>query len=240
MGIARDGSPIDLYAEGLPELGEAELVHDAAGAGASILELGCGAGRVTRGLVRLGHGVVAVDESSEMLERLSGLTGVEAVCATIQDLRLDRVFDVVLLASNLINTAENDRRAAMLRTCRRHVADSGCVIIERMDPRWAEPAWAADKVAQPGHIGAVTVTSHGLVVDPPFMTETTEFTLPDGRSWRQGPFTSLILDDDALEIELRSADLCLERWVSWQGTERIWCTARPVGLTHTPAAEVAP
>jgi SAM-dependent methyltransferase len=40
-------------------------VHDAIPAGASILELGCGAGRVTHPLVALGHPVTAVDESPD-------------------------------------------------------------------------------------------------------------------------------------------------------------------------------
>jgi SAM-dependent methyltransferase len=51
-------------------MGEPEVVHAAIPAGASILELGAGAGRVTRRLVELGHPVVAVDESPEMLARI--------------------------------------------------------------------------------------------------------------------------------------------------------------------------
>ncbi len=47
-------------------------MYEAAGAGASILELGCGAGRVTHPLVALGHPVVAVDESPEMLAHVRG------------------------------------------------------------------------------------------------------------------------------------------------------------------------
>ncbi|MGX1482605.1 cyclopropane fatty-acyl-phospholipid synthase-like methyltransferase [Streptomyces griseus] len=40
--------------------------------GASILELGCGAGRVTHPLVARGFEVTAVDESPGMLERVRG------------------------------------------------------------------------------------------------------------------------------------------------------------------------
>jgi SAM-dependent methyltransferase len=40
--------------------------------GASILELGSGAGRVTHPLVELGYAVTAVDESAEMLARVRG------------------------------------------------------------------------------------------------------------------------------------------------------------------------
>ena len=62
MGVAPDGSPVGLYAR-LPELGEGEAVAAALPAGASVLELGCGTGRITRQLVRLGHRVTAVHES---------------------------------------------------------------------------------------------------------------------------------------------------------------------------------
>jgi ubiquinone/menaquinone biosynthesis C-methylase UbiE len=56
-------------------MGEPEIVHGAIPPGASILELGAGAGRMTRPLVTLGHPVVAVDESGEMLARIRGAAG---------------------------------------------------------------------------------------------------------------------------------------------------------------------
>jgi SAM-dependent methyltransferase len=123
--ITPDGCAVDFYAQ-LPAWGEPAIVHDAAGARASILELGCGTGRITRPLAALGHEVVAVDESPEMLAHVrDGQT----VCARIEDLRLGRRFDAVLLASHLIN-ADDDTRIAFLDACRRHVADDGCVIIQ--------------------------------------------------------------------------------------------------------------
>jgi len=63
--------------------------------------VGCGTGRITHPLVALGHPVVAVDESPEMLAHVRDA---EKVCARIEHLALGRRFDVVLLASHLINT----------------------------------------------------------------------------------------------------------------------------------------
>jgi 16S rRNA A1518/A1519 N6-dimethyltransferase RsmA/KsgA/DIM1 with predicted DNA glycosylase/AP lyase activity len=40
-------------------MGESAIVHDATGPGTSVLELGCGTGRITHPLVALGHPVVA-------------------------------------------------------------------------------------------------------------------------------------------------------------------------------------
>jgi hypothetical protein len=53
---APDGSPFDLYLR-LPSFGEAEQIQGLVPPGASVLELGCGVGRVTHELVRLGHPV---------------------------------------------------------------------------------------------------------------------------------------------------------------------------------------
>ena len=70
-GTAPDGSPVALYAR-LPPLGEPELIHDAIPAGAEILELGAGAGQRHARARRLGHPVVAVDNSAEMLALVRG------------------------------------------------------------------------------------------------------------------------------------------------------------------------
>jgi SAM-dependent methyltransferase len=129
--ITPDGCAVDFYAL-MPDFGEPAIVHEAAGAGAAILELGCGAGRVTGPLVALGHPVVAVDESPEMLAHVRDA---ERVCARIQDLSLGRRFGAVLLASHLIN-ADDETRRTFLDACRRHVADDGCVIIQQHSPEW--------------------------------------------------------------------------------------------------------
>src|SRR5437660_10300272 len=104
--ITPDGCAVDFYAR-LAAMGEPEIVHGAIPPGSSILELGCGAGRVTHPLVALGHPVVAVDESPEMLAHIRGA---ETVRARIQDLALGRRFDVVLLASHLISTDDAAER----------------------------------------------------------------------------------------------------------------------------------
>lgn len=82
--ITPDGCAVELYAR-LPAWREPGVIHDAAGDGAAILELGCGTGRVTHPLIELGHVVTAVDESPEMLARVRGA---ETVLARIEDLDL--------------------------------------------------------------------------------------------------------------------------------------------------------
>ena len=122
---APDGSPVELYAL-LPPDGEPEFIHAAVPSGATLLELGCGAGRVTHALIALGHGVVAVDESPAMLAHIRGAETVESA---IETLDLGRCFAGVVLGSYLINMPHDAQRAAFLRTCRRHVAPNGVVLI---------------------------------------------------------------------------------------------------------------
>lgn len=71
---APDGSPVSLYLA-LPGGAEAQLIHEAIPESADVLELGCGAGRVTRHLVKLGHAVTAVDNSPEMLAAFPHVAG---------------------------------------------------------------------------------------------------------------------------------------------------------------------
>ena len=223
---APDGSPVELYAHWLPELGEADLVHVAVAPHVTVLELGCGAGRVTRGLVRLGHRVVAVDESAAMLAEVADLPGVEPMRARIEELDPDETFGAVLLGSNLVNVADDRSRAALLRACRRHLSSTGVLLIERMDPRWADSSWAAAKASVPGRIGDVEVLSHELRLEPPFLTLTTQYSAPNGRTWWQGPYTQRILGDADMVRDLRQIGLRIDRWIPWRGNERIWCACR--------------
>ena len=92
--IAPDGCAVELYAR-LPAGREPNVVRAAVPMGARIREPGCGAGRITRPLTDMGFTVTAVDESSEMLERLPD--GVRTVCGAAQTLDLGQHFAVVLV-----------------------------------------------------------------------------------------------------------------------------------------------
>ena len=67
--ITPDGCAVELYAR-LPVGDEPDVIAAAVPAGARILELGCGVGRMTHALLERGFEVTAVDESAEMLERV--------------------------------------------------------------------------------------------------------------------------------------------------------------------------
>ena len=131
MGVAPDGSPVEVYLR-LPSRGEGELVAAALPPPASLLELGCGTGRVTQQLVARGYSVVAVDESPEMLAHVRDA---ETVCARIEELDLGRRFDAVLLLSNLL-TVEAEQRRAFLEACARH---GDLLVVETLPLAWQPP-----------------------------------------------------------------------------------------------------
>ncbi|MFI5682706.1 class I SAM-dependent methyltransferase [Streptomyces sp. NPDC051636] len=125
--ITPDGCAVELYAR-LPVRDEPDIIAAAVPAGARILELGSGVGRVTHALLERGFTVTAVDESAEMLARVRGA---RTICGPIEDLDLGETFDVVMLASFLVHAGDAEVRRGMLRTCARHVAKGGRVLIQR-------------------------------------------------------------------------------------------------------------
>lgn len=211
--VAPDGSPVELYLQ-LPSFGEADIIHAAVPAGAAILELGCGTGRITRELVRLGHEVTAVDESAQMLAHVRDA---ETVQSRIEDLDLGRRFDAVLLASHFVNAADPAERRAVLEACTRHAGDDGSVIIQ---------AYPADWHPTPGTTsgrGPITFTIAEAEWSGSVVVATVEYAIGD-RRWRQGPFSAEVLDEPALARSLAAAGLAMDRWLDDAHT---WLVARP-------------
>ncbi len=130
--ITPDGCAVDRYLR-LPVDNEPDVIAAAVPPPATLLELGCGAGRVTRALVERGYAVTAVDESQAMLDHVEGA---RTVRGPIEALELGRTFDVVLLGSFLVHAGDPAVRQALLRTCRRHVAAAGAVLIQREGAGW--------------------------------------------------------------------------------------------------------
>ena len=224
--ITPDGCSVELYAL-LPSMGEPEIVHDAIPAGASILELGAGAGRMTRPLLALGHPVVAVDESGEMLARIGGAggdldadgsVGVETVQARIEELDLGRRFDAVVLASFLVNEPDGDLRGRFLRACRDHVGDDGCVLVQRHPPAWFDEAAEGERTS-----GGITFRLRDLRrPGPGLLAATVEYQVQD-RVWRQW-FTARRLDDGELAAGLAGAGLAVDAYLTADGS---WIRAVP-------------
>lgn len=135
MRIAPDGSPVELYRRLPARTNTAALVHDLLPAGGSVLDLGCGTGRLAEPLAALGHPVTGVDNEPEMLAELSLATGVYADLTTLD---LPSRFDAVLLMSHLVNDADQAQVARGLQVVRDHLRDDGFAIVERHPPGWVD------------------------------------------------------------------------------------------------------
>ncbi|MEU7135484.1 class I SAM-dependent methyltransferase [Streptomyces sp. NPDC046261] len=212
--ITPDGCAVELYTR-LPVGDEPDIIERAVPPGARILELGSGVGRVTHPLIERGFTVTAVDESPQMLERV---TGARTVCCPIEELELDERFDAVLLGSFLVHAGDPQVSHGLLRTCRRHVADDGCVLIQR------EAADRHDNLPREGRIadGIIRIVSSDPV-GPGVRSVHAEYIFP-GAHWTQ-TFLSRPLTPEAFERALSEAGLAVESYLT---DDRTWVRAVPV------------
>lgn len=210
-GIAQDGSPIALYAR-LEPMGEPELIHAAVPAGCEILELGAGTGRMTHRLLALGHTVVAVDQSPEMLRLIEGA---ETVLGDIETLSLGRRFAAVVLASNFINDTDPTLRRAYLRCCARHVLPAGQVLLQGFPCDWKPNT---DWIEQ----GGVRARLRRFDQDGPLVSGEMEFVV-DGHALVH-IFRSHLLTNEELDADLRAVALRRRRFLD---ERRSWIEAVP-------------
>lgn len=211
--ITPDGCAVELYVR-LPVGGEPEVVAGAVPPGARILELGSGAGRVTHPLVERGFAVTAVDESPEMLAEIRGA---RTVAAAIEGLDLGERFDVVMLASFLVHAGDPRTRTELLATCRRHVTDGGCVLVQREGEGWHDDLPRARPIGD----GVVRVVSSEPVA-PGVRSVHVEYTFPDAQ-WTQ-TFLSRPLTTAEFETALTAAGLTVDTYLTPDGT---WVRALP-------------
>ncbi len=210
--ITPDGCAVELYSR-LPVRDEPDVIAAAVPAGAHILELGSGVGRVTHALLDRGFTVTAVDESPEMLDRVRGA---RTLCASIETLDLDETFDVVLLASFLVHSGDIEVRRGMLRACARHLADGGCVLIQREGADYhtdlprerVDPTGFTLRMVSSDPIGDGVHSVHA------------EYAFPDA-TWTQ-TFLARPLTEEQFEEALAEAGLQVDRYLTEDG---IWARA---------------
>ena len=119
----------DLAAQGMDMHGEAALV-DAYGPG-SVLDAGCGTGRVAIELSRRGHHVVGIDVDEAMLESARAKApDLQWVCADLADpgLELDQEFDVVVMAGNVLIFVPSGSEERVLANAARWLRPGGLVV----------------------------------------------------------------------------------------------------------------
>lgn len=149
----------------------------------SVLDAGCGTGRVAIELGRRGIDVVGVDRDASMLATAERLApDLEWVRQDLVDLRLGRRFDVVVMAGNVPLYTPAGTTGALVAGCARHLADGGALVagfqlgrgygLERYD-REAEAAglnlaerWATWDRDPPAPDAGYAVSVHRPVSEP--------------------------------------------------------------------------
>ncbi len=116
-----------LAASGADMHGEAELVRGYAPA--SVLDAGCGTGRVAVELARCGVEVVGVDRDPSMIATARRVAPeLEWQVADLTGLDLGRTFDLVLLAGNVPVFTPRGTQGALVAGCARHLAPGGRLV----------------------------------------------------------------------------------------------------------------
>jgi len=227
--ITPDGCAVELYSR-LPVGAEPDIITSAVPTGARILELGSGVGRVTHPLLERGFTVTAVDESAEMLERVRGA---RTICSPIENLDLGETFDVVMLASFLVHAGDAEVRRGLLRTCVRHVAAGGCVLIQREGEDYHSnlPRERREMGVPPaegwGSVDPSGFTVRMVSAEPVgdgVNSVRAEYVFPDA-VWTQ-TFLSRPLTKDQFEEALAEAGLKVDSYLT---PDRVWVRAVPMG-----------
>jgi SAM-dependent methyltransferase len=143
-----DARWVRMAAAGENPHGEADRV--AAYGPRSVLDAGCGTGRVAIELARRGIEVVGVDLDPDLLEQArTKAPELTWVHADLADLDLGRTFDVVVLAGNVLGFVEPARRPAAVAGAAAHVGPGGRLVSGcQLRPSWPTldqyDAWCRD------------------------------------------------------------------------------------------------
>lgn len=145
-----------LAADGVDVHGEAAYVAQLVPPGSSVLDAGCGTGRVAIELARRGYQVVGVDSDASMLA-VAREADLSWELADLAGFDLGRTFDLVVAAGNvMVFLAPGTERQVMGRLTA-HLGDGGLLVsgwrTDRLDVATYD-AWAHD-------VGLEQVARHG-------------------------------------------------------------------------------
>jgi len=134
----------DLAASGIDVHGEAAFVS--ALDPSSVLDAGCGSGRVAIELWRRGIPVVGIDRDPSMIAtaRRRG-PGIDFEVADVTEVDLGRTFGLVVMAGNVPLFTPPGTQAALVAGCARHLGVGGILVAGfQLDDRYPVTAYDAD------------------------------------------------------------------------------------------------
>lgn len=154
----------------------------------SILDMGCGTGRLACDLAARGHAVTGAEPSTAMLDiarQRSGAQDVMWINSGATDLSIANRFDLIFMTGHVFQVfLRDDEISTALRVLRDHLAPHGRLAFETRNPlvrKWEQ--WTAEKTTrhiEVTGIGTVQVHQETRSVAGPLVTYETHFRFPDG------------------------------------------------------------
>jgi ubiquinone/menaquinone biosynthesis C-methylase UbiE len=185
----------------------------------TILDMGCGTGRLAAALAQRGHRVTGADPAVGMLRiarSRPGTARVRWIESNAADLALDSRFDLIIMTGHVFQVfLEDDDVRATLRNLRRHLAPGGKLAFETRNPlieEWREwtPDLTRERIDVPG-IGAVEIHYDIAGVEGERVTFETHFRFaPDDTV--VATTTLRFISPDALAAFLHDADFSNVTW----------------------------
>ena len=127
-GAGYDQAFRELAAAGVDVHGEAAYVAALVPVGATVLDAGCGTGRVGAELARRRYDVMGIDSDPSMLEVARDLPGVEWLEGDLAELDLDERFDLVVAAGNVVVFLEPGTEGEVVRRLAAHLLPGGLLV----------------------------------------------------------------------------------------------------------------
>jgi ubiquinone/menaquinone biosynthesis C-methylase UbiE len=166
-----------------PESFYAHYLALAGDAPKTILDMGCGTGRLAVALAERGHRVTGADPSAGMMQvarKRPGAGSVRWIDSDAKSLALDTRFDLIVMTGNVFQVFLDDADIrTTLRALRRHLAPGGQLAFETRNPLIEEwrgwtPALTRETIEVPG-VGAVEVHYDIAEVEGAFVTYETHY-----------------------------------------------------------------
>ncbi|MGZ6791537.1 MAG: class I SAM-dependent DNA methyltransferase [Mycobacteriales bacterium] len=133
----------ELAAAGVDVHGEAAYLDALLEPGATVLDAGCGTGRVGSELARRGYRVHGVDSDPSMLEQAQADPAVTWTLADLAELALDQRFDLVVAAGNVVVFLAPGTEQQVVARLAAHLVPGGLLVSGWRTDRLAVPAYDA-------------------------------------------------------------------------------------------------
>jgi SAM-dependent methyltransferase len=150
-----------------------ELAQEAAAAGHSVLELGCGTGRVTIPIAQAGVEVVGLDSSPQMLEvarrKSEGIENLRWVEGDMASFALGERFGLVIIPFRsflLLHTREDQE--ACLRCIRNHLVHGGRLALNFFNPDPVRRSYEGSSQEQEERRIIAALRASGEIISHPY------------------------------------------------------------------------